>query len=158
MNLPRVYAFQTFFYSTLIQKGYGSVKRFTRRIDVFGYDIWIVPVHLTDHWCMAIVDVRNQRIEYYDSMLGQNRQVFEALSSYISAEMKDKKKKEINTYGWIQDRKQNIPIQQNGSDCGMFACKFAEYASRRAKIDFDQIHMPYFRKRMVWEIFQQRLM
>uniref|UniRef100_A0A914QE42 Ubiquitin-like protease family profile domain-containing protein n=1 Tax=Panagrolaimus davidi TaxID=227884 RepID=A0A914QE42_9BILA len=157
-SLPRVYAFQTFFYSTLIQKGYGSVKRFTRRIDVFDYNIWIVPVHLTNHWCMAIVDVRNQLIEYYDSMLGQNRQVFEALSSYISAEMKDKKKQKINTDGWIQDRKQNIPTQQNGSDCGMFACKFAEYASRRAKIDFDQIHMPYFRKRMVWEILQQRIM
>uniref|UniRef100_A0A914PLB6 Ubiquitin-like protease family profile domain-containing protein n=1 Tax=Panagrolaimus davidi TaxID=227884 RepID=A0A914PLB6_9BILA len=72
--------------------------------------------------------------------------------------MKDKKKQEINTDGWVQDRKQNIPTQKNGSDCGMFACKFAEYASRRAKIDFDQKHMQYFRKRMVWEFFQQRLM
>uniref|UniRef100_A0A914PYY7 Ubiquitin-like protease family profile domain-containing protein n=1 Tax=Panagrolaimus davidi TaxID=227884 RepID=A0A914PYY7_9BILA len=67
--------------------------------------------------------------------------------------MKDKKKIEINTDGWVQDRKLNIPTQQRDSDCGMFACKFAEYASRRAKIDFDQKHMPYFRKRMAWEIF-----
>ena len=26
----------------------------------------------------------------------------------------------------------------NGSDCGMFACKFAEYLSRRARISFTQ--------------------
>ena len=26
----------------------------------------------------------------------------------------------------------------NGSDCGMFSCKFAEYISRRAKITFSQ--------------------
>uniref|UniRef100_A0A914PSQ9 Ubiquitin-like protease family profile domain-containing protein n=1 Tax=Panagrolaimus davidi TaxID=227884 RepID=A0A914PSQ9_9BILA len=76
-SLPKVYAFQTFFYTKLIQKGYDSVKRWTRKIDVFDYDIWIVPVHLKhywskkyDHWCMAIVDVQSQRIEYYDSMLG----------------------------------------------------------------------------------------
>uniref|UniRef100_A0A914P8U7 Ubiquitin-like protease family profile domain-containing protein n=1 Tax=Panagrolaimus davidi TaxID=227884 RepID=A0A914P8U7_9BILA len=77
--------------------------------------------------------------------------------SYISAEMRDKKKQKINTGGWVKDRKRNIPTQENGSDCGMFASKFAEYASRRAKIDFDQIHMLYFRKRMAWEILQQRL-
>ncbi|KAG7173234.1 Sentrin-specific protease 1-like 2 [Homarus americanus] len=40
----------------------------------------------------------------------------------------------------------------NGSDCGMFACKFAEYLSRNALITFDQQHMPYFRRRMVYEI------
>uniref|UniRef100_A0AC35FKK6 Ubiquitin-like protease family profile domain-containing protein n=1 Tax=Panagrolaimus sp. PS1159 TaxID=55785 RepID=A0AC35FKK6_9BILA len=79
-SLPKVYAFLTFFYSTLIQKGYGSVKGWTRNVDVFDYDIWIVPVHLTGHWCMAIVDVQNQQIEYYDSMLGHNLQVFKALS------------------------------------------------------------------------------
>uniref|UniRef100_A0AC34GPW7 Ubiquitin-like protease family profile domain-containing protein n=1 Tax=Panagrolaimus sp. ES5 TaxID=591445 RepID=A0AC34GPW7_9BILA len=79
-SLPKVYAFQTFFYSNLSQKGYGAVKRWTRKVDVFSYDIWIVPVHLTHHWCMAIVDLQNQKIEYYDSMLGNNRQVFDILS------------------------------------------------------------------------------
>uniref|UniRef100_A0A914Y1E2 Ubiquitin-like protease family profile domain-containing protein n=1 Tax=Panagrolaimus superbus TaxID=310955 RepID=A0A914Y1E2_9BILA len=107
---------------------------------------------------MAIVDLQNHKIEYYDSMLGNNRQVFELLLSYICAEMKDKKKQEICTNQWTRDSRKDIPTQQNGSDCGMFACKFAEYASRRAPIDFNQKHMPYFRKRMVWEIFQQKLM
>uniref|UniRef100_A0AC34GQ78 Ubiquitin-like protease family profile domain-containing protein n=2 Tax=Panagrolaimus sp. ES5 TaxID=591445 RepID=A0AC34GQ78_9BILA len=157
-SLPKVYAFQTFFYSNLSQKGYGAVKRWTRKVDVFSYDIWIVPVHLTHHWCMAIVDLQNQKIEYYDSMLGNNRQVFDILSSYIYGEMKDKKKQEICTDQWERNCRKDIPTQQNGSDCGMFACKFAEYASRRAPIDFNQKHMPYFRKRMVWEICQQKLM
>lgn len=52
----------------------------------------------------------------------------------------------------------DIPTQQNGSDCGMFACKFAEYASREAEIDFSQKHMPYFRQRMVVEVCTQELM
>ena len=45
-----------------------------------------------------------------------------------------------------------IPQQMNGSDCGMFTCKFAEYISRRARFTFSQNDMPYFRKRMIAEI------
>jgi len=34
---------------------------------------------------------------------------------------------------------QDIPQQMNGSDCGMFACKFAEYVTRDARITFSQV-------------------
>ena len=69
----------------------------------------------------------------------------------------------------------NIPQQMNGSDCGMFTCKvrfghfkvkfeilivfqqFAEYISRDAAITFNQKDIPYFRKRMIWEIVQDTL-
>ena len=46
----------------------------------------------------------------------------------------------------------------NGSDCGMFACKFAEYLSRDAALSFTQEHMPYFRRRMVYEIVTKTLL
>lgn len=46
----------------------------------------------------------------------------------------------------------------NGSDCGMFTCKFAEYLSRRAKFTFGQSDMPYFRRRMVYEISKNDLL
>ena len=52
----------------------------------------------------------------------------------------------------------DIPQQENGSDCGMFTCKFAEYLSRDADISFSQDDMPYFRKRMVYEIVRADLM
>uniref|UniRef100_A0AC34R3D4 Ubiquitin-like protease family profile domain-containing protein n=1 Tax=Panagrolaimus sp. JU765 TaxID=591449 RepID=A0AC34R3D4_9BILA len=153
-----VYAFQTFFYTTLCQRGYGGVKRWTKKVDVFSYDIWLVPVHLQVHWCMAVVDLQNKTIEYYDSMLGKNSVVFELLTEYLSSESMDKRKQPLNTNDWKLIRKCDIPTQQNGSDCGMFSCKFGEYASRRAEIDFSQKNMPYFRQRMVYEICQQQLM
>ncbi len=34
---------------------------------------------------------------------------------------------------------QGIPQQMNGSDCGVFACKYAEYVSRGADITFSQV-------------------
>lgn len=52
----------------------------------------------------------------------------------------------------------DIPRQMNGSDCGMFACKFAEYLSRDADITFGQEEMPYFRDRMVYEIVKKQIM
>ena len=69
----------------------------------------------------------------------------------------DKKKTPLDTSDWSLDCVQDIPQQMNGSDCGMFACKFAEYASRRANITFDQKDMPYFRQRMVYEIVTKEL-
>jgi sentrin-specific protease 1 len=53
-DLPKVYAFNTFFLQNLESKGYASVKRWTRKVDVFSYDILLVPVHLGNHWCLAV--------------------------------------------------------------------------------------------------------
>lgn len=44
---------------------------------------------------------------------------------------------------------QDIPQQMNGSDCGMFACKFAEYITREADINFSQVNPAHKVKRYV---------
>ena len=44
---------------------------------------------------------------------------------------------------------QDIPQQMNGSDCGMFACKFAEYITREADINFSQVNPAHKVKRFV---------
>ncbi|KAL2293768.1 hypothetical protein Nmel_018829, partial [Mimus melanotis] len=53
---------------------------------------------------------------------------------------------------------QEIPQQMNGSDCGMFACRYAERIAKDKPINFTQQHMPYFRKRMAWEILHRKLL
>lgn len=84
---------------------------------------------------------------------------------------------------------QEIPQQMNGSDCGMFTCKYAEYITKEKPIKFTQViqphnfitsvlfcycgekwtpflywifpaqrHMPYFRRRMVWELLNRKLL
>jgi sentrin-specific protease 1 len=42
------------------------------RVDVFAKDLLLVPVHLGVHWCMAVVDRRQRRLAYYDSLGGEN--------------------------------------------------------------------------------------
>lgn len=53
---------------------------------------------------------------------------------------------------------QDIPQQMNGSDCGMFACTFAEFSSRDAPYTFTQANMPYLRKKAALEILQAKLL
>ncbi|KAK2562098.1 Sentrin-specific protease 2 [Acropora cervicornis] len=43
---------------------------------------------------------------------------------------------------WKLAAPKDIPEQLNGCDCGVFACKYAEYLSRGAKFDFDQEDIP----------------
>lgn len=157
-NYPAVYAFSTFFYPKLSKDGYQSVRRWTKKVDIFSYDMLLVPIHLGMHWCMAHVDFKMRCISYYDSMLGSNELCLRLLMEYLEAEHQDKKGSPYSTSDWKLENKKKIPQQMNGSDCGMFACKFAEYLSRRARIIFDQEHMPYFRRRMVYEIINGRLL
>ncbi|KAA0188975.1 hypothetical protein HAZT_HAZT000903 [Hyalella azteca] len=157
-KLPSVYAFNTFFYPKLIKMGFSGVKRWTKKIDIFSYDLLLVPVHLGMHWCLATIDTQQRVICYYDSMLGDNPQCLHELRKYLADESMDKKKSAIDLSGWKYETPKDIPQQMNGSDCGMFACKFSEYLSRRKPITFTQDHMPYFRRRMVYEIVTNKLL
>uniref|UniRef100_G1P7C2 SUMO specific peptidase 1 n=1 Tax=Myotis lucifugus TaxID=59463 RepID=G1P7C2_MYOLU len=159
-GLPSVHAFNTFFFTKLKTAGYQAVKRWTKKVDVFSVDILLVPIHLGVHWCLAVVDFRKKNITYYDSMGGINNEACRILLQYLKQESIDKKRKEFDTNGWqlFSKKSQEIPQQMNGSDCGMFACKYADCITKDRPINFTQQHMPYFRKRMVWEILHRKLL
>lgn len=155
---PRVHAMNTFFYPKLINGGHASLKRWTRKIDVFAQDILVVPIHLGIHWCMSIVDFRDKSIRYFDSMGGSNPKCLAALRQYLEDESMDKKKKPFDTNDWKLISMKNIPQQMNGSDCGVFSCMFAEFLSADKKVTFTQQDMPYFRNKMVYEILKAKLL
>jgi len=156
-NFRSVYSFSTFFYPRLMDAGYNAVKRWTKKVDLFSYSLVLVPVHLGMHWCLATIDMDSKSIVYYDSMGGNNKGALRGLTNYLSEEHKTKKGSELDISGWKQIIAKKIPQQMNGSDCGMFTCKFAEYCSRKARFSFNQSNMPYFRKRMVYEIVKNKL-
>ncbi|XP_006888288.1 PREDICTED: sentrin-specific protease 1 [Elephantulus edwardii] len=159
-GLPSVHAFNTFFFTKLKTAGYQAVKRWTKKVDIFSVDILLVPIHLGVHWCLAVVDFRKKNITYYDSMGGINNEACKILLQYLKQESFDKKREVFDTNGWqlFSKKSQEIPQQMNGSDCGMFACKYADCITKDRPINFTQQHMPYFRKRMVWEILHRKLL
>ncbi|KAJ1738249.1 SUMO1 sentrin specific peptidase 1 [Coemansia sp. RSA 989] len=155
--LPRVHAFNTFFYSTLSEKGYARVRRWTRRIKLFENDLVVIPVHLGVHWCCAIIDFRSKHIAYYDALLGDNSKCLQLLMDYLKEESRDKCNQEFDDSGWTMTCDKQIPRQRNGYDCGVFAVMFAEYAARDAPFRFSQDHCVLFRRKITYEIATKTL-
>lgn len=152
-----VYAFNTFFYPKLVTGKQKSLARWTRKVDLFKYDKILIPIHLGMHWTLAVIDMKVKRISYYDSMGANNRECLLSLYEYLQDEHMDKKKSPLqDTFELVKE--EGIPKQFNGSDCGMFACKYAEFISRNAKFTFDQTNMSYYRRRMIYEIISKRLL
>ena len=51
----KVHTFSTFFYPKLIKDGYSTIlKRWTRKIDIFSFNLILVPIHINLHWTLAV--------------------------------------------------------------------------------------------------------
>ncbi|KAF7253432.1 Sentrin-specific protease 2, partial [Varanus komodoensis] len=149
-GFPVLYAFSTFFYPKLNSAGYNSVRRWTKEVDLFQHDIILVPIHIRVHWALVVIDTRKKTIKYYDSMGQNGNRICRRLLQYLQEESKSKRNVDINASSWTlySVKSDEIPQQLNGSDCGMFTCKYADFISRDKPITFTQCHMPYYRNRM----------
>ena len=157
-NWPKCYAMNTFFLGKLQKDGYPAVKRWTKKVDIFSYDKIFVPVNLdNDHWCLAVVDMKKKGIYVYDSMGGDHDQILKILSQYLKKEQMEKKKGSVNISGFTLENVKGIALQANGSDCGIFTLKNAEYLSRNAKITFNQEDIPNMRRVMIYEILSMTI-
>nr|XP_012310843.1 sentrin-specific protease 2 isoform X2 [Aotus nancymaae] len=113
------------------------------------------------HWLNdEVIDLRKKCLKYLDSMGQKGHRICEILLQYLQDESKTKRNIDLNLLEWTHYsmKPHEIPQQLNGSDCGMFTCKYADYISRDKPITFTQHQMPLFRKKMVWEILHQQLL
>ncbi|KAI1309979.1 SUMO1 sentrin specific peptidase 1 [Mortierella claussenii] len=158
-TLPKVHVFSTFFYKTLSESGYDKVRRWTKKVKLFEMDYVLIPIHRSgNHWTTAVIDMKNKRVEYYDSLLGNNPKCFLILRDYLESESQDKLKKPFDFQGWENDCPKEIPTQRNGFDCGVFTCTFIEFKSRGADdFGFSQDNMPYLRKKITLNIINKSL-
>ena len=149
-----IHCFNSFFYELLTQQGYHKVQRWTRRFDLFAKDMVLIPVHLGNHWCMGVINFKKRRFEYYDSLRGNNKEFFQAMRDYLEKESMDKKKKSFDFSDWNSDviNDKDLPLQRNGSDCGVFASMFGESLSQGKFPRFHQSDMPLIRERMTVEL------
>ena len=151
----RVHVFNTFFFK-LLQQDYSRVRTWTRRIDVFSFDKILIPIHLGLHWCFAVINNRDKRFEYYDSLNGRDPCSL-LFKSYMETEHMDKKKTPIDLSDWQIIQYFDIPQQNNGYDCGVFSCQFARCSALDKPFNFKQVNMPYLRNRMIVEILQRKI-
>ncbi|NXU57404.1 SENP2 protease, partial [Turnix velox] len=159
-DYPSVYAFSTFFLPKLTMDGYKGVSRWTRCVDIFKHDVIFVPINSNLHWSLVAMDLRVKSIHYFDSLGKNGDDICQVLLKYLQQEMREKRKEELDMSEWMLHSMapHEIPQQYNGYDCGVFMCKYADYLSQDRALTFSQSCMPYFRKRMVWEILHQVLL
>ncbi|XP_039930749.1 sentrin-specific protease 2 isoform X2 [Hirundo rustica] len=137
-----------------------GVKKWTKGVDIFEHDIILVPIHLRTHWTLLAVDLREKTIKYFDSLGQKGDHICKTILKYLEEESREKRNIELTASEWTLHSMstQEIPQQNNGNDCGVFVCKFADFISRDKPIIFTPEHMPYFRRKMVWEIIHQQLL
>lgn len=82
------------------------------------------------------------------------------MREYLQKESQDKRKKDFDFSNWGPSvvNGNNLPLQRNTWDCGVFACMFAEYLSRDAWPDFTQRDMEILRRRMAVELLVGRVL
>ncbi|CAL4111645.1 unnamed protein product, partial [Meganyctiphanes norvegica] len=154
-NMLSVHAFNTFFYPKLVKTGYATIKRWTKKVDVFSQDLLIIPVHLGMHWCLATVDFRDKTIRYYDSMLGDNDRCLQALLEYLKQEHQDKKKSPYNTDDWSIQNVKKIKKIINGqnqciNDCGICLCRCLKFLI--CDIVFSKKHHKTLKRSLIYSV------
>jgi len=164
-SLPRIHFCSSLFYTKLAESAdgylYKNVKRWTTEKKVHGgifkKEMVVVPIHCHgNHWTLAVINLRLQRFEYYDSLRGPPGDVLINLRQWLQDESKDKKQAPLDLSGWSDVvYKQHTPQQRNGFDCGVFMCRTADYLGRAARLSFTQDEMLYMRRRMVVEIMRE---
>ena len=70
---PKCFFFSTHFWAKLTNGGmgfsYDNVRRWTRKFDIFSYDLLFVPMHIGgNHWVHVVGDLRTRALEHNDSL------------------------------------------------------------------------------------------
>lgn len=156
---PKCWFPNSFFWPKLSGAGHDNysfkeVKRWTikAKIDIFELDYVLFPMNIGEsHWAMGVIDIRENGFRYFDSMFCKpHRNFVPFLRHYVQDEHKARKGKEIQGIeDWDLIRhKTPVPQQNNGYDCGVFTCFFADYVSAGRELEFDQDDMPDLRLRL----------
>jgi sentrin-specific protease 1 len=111
----KVHAFNTFFYSLLSTRGYSAVRRWTKKakVNLFDIDRVIIPVNKGGfHWILVMVNVSEERLEYYDSMgregvSRENSGVLENVRNFMVEEAKAQNRSPDKVAKWSF----HVPVQ-----------------------------------------------
>ncbi|KAF3482185.1 uncharacterized protein GIQ15_04944 [Arthroderma uncinatum] len=149
---PKYHAFNSFFYSSLRDRGYESVRRWASRAKIggsalLGVEMVLIPIHNQAHWTLMVVKPKARTIEYFDSLGGASRAHVSRVKEWLQGELRDLFKEEE----WRVLRTDS-PQQDNGSDCGVFLLTTAKMAVLGLPLSYGARDIPTIRKRIVAEI------
>ena len=104
--------------------------------------------------------MEDHKIQYYDSFGGSGEMYLQVLLQYLQDEHLDKKKTPLkNPELWeLVPCTNDTPRQQNGNDCGVFTCMFADFLSTDRSFEgFRPSDMSLYRQHIALSIVKREL-
>ncbi|KAI9801789.1 MAG: hypothetical protein M1825_003162 [Sarcosagium campestre] len=153
---PRYHAFNTYFYSSMRDKGVESVSRWAERAKIGGKklletDLIFIPLHLNVHWTLLVLTPKLRRIEYFDSFHGDKSRHVARIREWLQQELGDA----YIASEWTSPQARS-PTQQNSCDCGVFLVTTAKMIMLGIDpLAVEQADIPTQRRRMMGEIMNR---
>jgi sentrin-specific protease 1 len=117
----------------------------------------LFPINISNmHWALAVAFMQKKKIVYYDSLGLSGLKYLTALQHYIFDEAANKQRHCVLEEWQLHDER--VPFQNNGSDCGVFACMFADLVID--DIDVNNLHqsmMAVFRCKICYSILLRKI-
>jgi hypothetical protein len=157
---PKYHAFTSFFMTTLLEKGYEGIKRWSKRAKIDGkklYDVQdvFIPINRHLHWTVLVVSPKNRTIRYYDSLGGNGREYVVAAVQWLKGELGVA----FAEGDWMIETAAASPMQNNSSDCGVFAITTAKQLMLgRSPMAYSASEIPVQRRRIVAELVAGKLL
>lgn len=150
---PKYYAFNTFFYKNIREKGPESVRRWATKAKIGGKNLEnveriLIPVHEGLHWTLLVISPVLKTIEYFDSLGGPPHRYVNNAKAWLAQEMG----RAWNEADWeVVDS--SSPQQNNSKDCGVFTVTTAKMVVLGVDpTAYGSQDIPLQRKRMVAEL------
>jgi Ulp1 family protease len=137
---------------------YANVLRWTKRLDVFNMDKIYFPININNsHWTIAVISMRHKTIIYYDSLGASGTNYKNILLRWVTDEA-HRKTINVPRSDWsLLPRQNNVPMQSNGYDCGVFVIMCADYISDDLPLHYQQSEMHFYRRQILASILRGSL-
>ena len=116
------------------------VTQFTKGLDIFQYQLLLIPLLVRHHWSIIAVDMRADSIQYFDSGPGDGMQYLAIIKRWIAHEWKSNSAyntTEFPSHKWRMIPSDSLvtPQQTGRTDCGVFMMMFAELLADGQQVD-----------------------
>ena len=173
----KIFVFSSYFYGSLLEKGYDHVKRWMKNVDIFDMRFVFYPMFENSHWFLGIQNNLTNKLQLLDPYDPSYKIVLSSKNSMYSKDIekiKNDRLKEIihkhkqrlenivNLFLKMHERYHefqievlvppSIPKQTNDNDCGVFLLEFMKFTTFEKQFTFTCDNMPNFRQELMKEM------
>lgn len=148
----KVYAFNSYFFTTIESRGYTGVNRWMKRakVNIAELDKILIPINVHQtHWVLGTIDMKKKKILYMDSLTTRKtphgERALNLMYDFVKGETNKQGVPQL-AEGFTMEHLLKVPQQQNGFDCGVFTLLNAFYISKNEALTYQPADATTFRR------------